>query len=130
MKFIARRFDTGKPCEITLADGRIAAIHAPSAETNETPLGIAPGFVDIQVNGYGGQEFSSASLTVDAVQRIASDYAAGGVTRFCPTLTTNSAEALAHGMRTIAAACRGSAQLARQIAGIHLEGGLLRESRS
>ena len=122
MKFIARRFDTGKPCEITLADGRIAAIHAPSAETNETPLWIAPGFVDIQVNGYGGQEFSSASLTVDAVERIASDYAAGGVTRFCPTLTTNSTEALAHGMRTIAAACRGSAHLARQVAGIHLEG--------
>lgn len=121
MKIIARRFDTGKPCELTLADGRIEAIRTVDVEL-DGGLWIAPGFVDIQVNGYGGQEFSSATLTVDAVERIAADYAEGGVTRFCPTLTTNSSEALAHGMRTIAAACRGSVQLQRQIAGIHLEG--------
>jgi N-acetylglucosamine-6-phosphate deacetylase len=121
MKLVARRFDTGKPCEITLANGRIEAIRSVESELDHA-LWIAPGFVDIQVNGYGGQEFSSATLTVDAVERIATDYAAGGVTRFCPTLTTNSDEALAHGMRTIAAACRSSSQLERQIAGIHLEG--------
>ncbi|MGD9645761.1 MAG: N-acetylglucosamine-6-phosphate deacetylase [Pirellulales bacterium] len=136
MKFTARRFDTGMPCEFSLADGRIESIRplessnslrsaageGPLAVDLAQELWVAPGFVDIQVNGFGGQEFSSAELTVEAVARIATDYAAGGVTRFCPTLTTNSFAALEHGMRTIAAACRGSAELARQIAGIHLEG--------
>ena len=72
MKIIARRFDTGKPCELTLADGRIEAIRTVDVEL-DGGLWIAPGFVDIQVNGYGGQEFSSATLTVDAVERIAAD---------------------------------------------------------
>ncbi|MBX9791329.1 MAG: amidohydrolase family protein [Pirellulales bacterium] len=121
MKLVARRFDTGRVCEFSLSDGRIESIR-PLDSAQDEHLWIAPGFVDIQVNGYGGQEFSSADLTIDAIERIAAAYAAGGVTRFCPTLTTNSYEALEHGVRTIAVACRQSAQLARQIVGIHLEG--------
>jgi N-acetylglucosamine-6-phosphate deacetylase len=121
MKLVARRFDTDTACEFSLADGRLESIRLLDDRVDEN-LWISPGFVDIQVNGYGGQEFSSAALTTDAVARIAVEYAAGGVTRFCPTLTTNSFEALEHGVGTIAAACRRSAELARQIVGIHLEG--------
>lgn len=39
-----------------------------------------------------------------------------------PTLTTQSPEVLSHGLATIAAACEGSAEVARRVPGIHLEG--------
>jgi N-acetylglucosamine-6-phosphate deacetylase len=44
------------------------------------------------------------------------------VTRLCPTLITNSFEALEHGFRTIAEACRQEPWADRMVAGCHLEG--------
>jgi N-acetylglucosamine-6-phosphate deacetylase len=83
---------------------------------------VAPGLVDIQVNGYGGQEFSSTELTAEKVAQIVRRHYAFGVTGICPTLTTNSLAALEHGMRAIAAACDEDAEIGRRVLGIHLEG--------
>jgi N-acetylglucosamine-6-phosphate deacetylase len=74
------------------------------------------------MNGYGGQEFSSAALTPDKVAAIVRAMEPFGVTRLCPTLTTESLPVLAHGLRSIAAACETSPGLARRIPGIHVEG--------
>src|SRR5688572_12800110 len=65
---------------------------------------IAPGLVDLQSNGHGGQEFSSPELTVEHVERIAKQQATFGVTQFLPTITTAARTTLEHGCRTIAAA--------------------------
>ncbi len=83
---------------------------------------VAPGLVDIQVNGYGGQEFSSLALTPEKVAAIVRKHFSFGVTRLCPTLTTQSFSVLAHGMQAIDAACRQWPDVARAVAGIHLEG--------
>ena len=56
-----RRYDTAEPVRIEIAAGRIAAVtgcNAPAAETQRWPW-VAPGLIDIQFNGYGGQEFSA-----------------------------------------------------------------------
>lgn len=82
----------------------------------------APGLVDLQVNGYGGQEFSAPDLTVEKVLQIALAMDRFGVVRFCPTITTNSREVTEHALRTIAQACRELPEAAQRIAGIHLEG--------
>jgi N-acetylglucosamine-6-phosphate deacetylase len=78
--------------------------------------------VDLQVNGYGGQEFSAPDITPEKVAEISRTIAGFGVTRFCPTLTTHRREVLQHALRTITAACEASREVARLIAGIHLEG--------
>jgi N-acetylglucosamine-6-phosphate deacetylase len=78
--------------------------------------------VDIQVNGYGGQEFSSAELTPERVREIVCHYDAFGVVRCCPTLTTESLDVLRHSLRAIAAACESWPEVARRVAGVHLEG--------
>jgi N-acetylglucosamine-6-phosphate deacetylase len=123
MQLLARRYDTGEPVVV-----RVAGTKLESVRRTEVPAGapglpwIAPGFVDVQVNGYGGMEFASDALTVEQVASIAEAYAAFGVTRFSPTITTQSAEVFEHALRTIAAARRERPELARRIGGAHLEG--------
>ena len=78
--------------------------------------------IDAQMNGYAGQEFSSDSLTVENVAKIGTQMDAFCVTRTYPTVTTNSLQAMVHSLQTIAAACHGSAVVARQFPGIHVEG--------
>jgi N-acetylglucosamine-6-phosphate deacetylase len=123
MRLYARRFDTSEPVCLEIERGTITRLVSPAAEQAAAePLPwIAPGLMDLQVNGYGGQEFSSADLTVEKVSTLCRAMDAFGVTRFCPTVTTNAPDVIEHALRTIAAACR-SPEVARRAAGIHLEG--------
>lgn len=124
MQLFGRRYDTGEATCLETLDGRIAHIAPVSAEREtlgEWPW-LAPGLVDVQVNGYGGQEFSSAELTPQKVSEIAETMLAFGVVQFCPTVTTQSFDVLRHAMHTIAAACESLPLVGRTIPGIHLEG--------
>ena len=124
MKLFGRRYDNGEPICVEIADGKIVGAETlanPETQTSSWPW-IAPGLFDIQVNGYGGQEFSSPDLTPEQVIAIVQEYAAFGVTRCCPTLFTASFEVLRHSLKTIVAVCDSSPEMARQIAAIHVEG--------
>lgn len=126
MRLVGRRYDTGEAAVIELSDGRISRIrpyHADSlARQGQKLPWISPGFVDVQINGYGGHEFNEPDLTVETVAAIARSQDACGVVAFCPTTTTHSQETLLHSMRTIAKACDALPDVARRIAGIHVEG--------
>jgi len=127
MQICGRRFDTGQPVCVEIAGSTITRVvpQAVDEVDRATWPWLAPGFLDIQVNGYGGQEFSSRELTVEKVGRIVGSFDAFGVTRCCPTVTTESVEVLEHALGTIAAACGHSAHVARRVAGVHLEGPFL-----
>ncbi len=127
MQLIARRFDTEEPARFEIEGGRISAVRTLS-ETELAPHNfkripwIAPGFVDIQVNGYGGQEFSSLDLTSLKIKQIVDMHLEFGVTRFCPTLTTQSDAVFKAALRAIARAENELTEVSRSLAGIHLEG--------
>lgn len=78
--------------------------------------------MDVQVNGYGGHEFNEPGLTAETVAQISRQQDACGLVAYCPTATTHSDATLRHTMATIAAACEAWPDVARRIAGIHLEG--------
>jgi N-acetylglucosamine-6-phosphate deacetylase len=120
MEFHARRYDTSQAVRIRIADGVIAAID-PTAADESLPF-VAPSLFDLQVNGYGGTWFSDQKLTVDLALEALHAYYAHGVTRLCPTLITNSTEALETGFRVIDEACRREQWADRMVAGCHLEG--------
>jgi N-acetylglucosamine-6-phosphate deacetylase len=105
-------------------DGRLEHVEplASAMPAHDRLPWIAPGLIDIQINGYGGQEFSSLELTPEKVADIVRCQYRFGVTRLCPTLTTQSDEVLLHGVRTIALACRQFADANASIVGIHVEG--------
>lgn len=118
----ARRFDTAESVTLHLDGDRIARLE-PHAAGSARPLPwIAPGLIDVQVNGYGGQEFADAELTVDGVEQIGLRLDPGGVTQYCPTVTTHHQPVLLHAMQTLGAACEQRPAVACRVAGIHLEG--------
>jgi len=122
MRYFGRHVDTGLPVCVETGDGRIVAIEPVAATSLDGWPWIGPGLIDIQVNGYGGQEFNARDLSPSKVVGIGEQLLSCGVTRFCPTVTTQHFDVLAHAMRTLAAACESSPNFARQAAGIHLEG--------
>ncbi len=122
MQITGRRFDNGEAICLEITGATIARAAAlEDGDAAKLPW-IAPGFVDIQVNGYAGQEFSSPDLTADKVAEIVRRHYPFGVTSLCPTLTTNALDVLEHGMRAIRQACEQWPEIAARVPGIHLEG--------
>jgi N-acetylglucosamine-6-phosphate deacetylase len=117
---VARRFDTLRPVEITIDQGRIARL-TPAAEGPGLAL-VGPGLVDLQINGYGGVEFNDPHLSVEKVRQVALSQDAFGVTGFLATTTTDSHAVLAHALETIGRAIDERPEVAARLAGIHLEG--------
>jgi len=122
IEFRATHFATGEPVTVTV-DPSGAARFEPASRSAAAKLPyVAPGFVDLQVNGFGGQEFSALDLTADRVALIVEQHYPFGVTRLLPTVTTGSYETLVHGLETIRAACERYPRVERAVPGIHLEG--------
>ena len=123
MSLIAKRYDTGLPVRIELSGDRIASVTPAYGYSREDALPfVAPGFFDLQINGYGGIWFSDPHLTDDAVLQVLHQYLSHGVTRLCPTLITNSREALCAGLSAIRRACEREAWAHLMVPGCHVEG--------
>ncbi|HYW78910.1 MAG TPA: hypothetical protein VE890_05000, partial [Thermoguttaceae bacterium] len=104
MQILGRHYETGQPVRLAISEGKIARVtpcDEIAADGASLPW-IAPGLIDLQINGYAGQEFSSPDLTPQKVAQIVDALGAFGVTQFCPTVTTGPVGVLAHALRTIA----------------------------
>lgn len=82
---------------------------------------LAPGFFDLQVNGFAGVDFNSASVSVEDYRRALSALWTTGVTRLCPTIISASHQQLCRCLK-VAAAAADDPIAGPSIAGIHLEG--------
>jgi N-acetylglucosamine-6-phosphate deacetylase len=78
---------------VQIADGRIVAVDPatqPKAGDLRVEEGwIAPGLIDLQVNGAGGVDLTSASDPGAAIGDVARTLAVHGVTAFCPTIVSS-----------------------------------------
>ncbi len=83
---------------------------------------IAPGLVDLQLNGFMGIDFNDPELSPDQIESLSPDLLKHGVTRYYPTLITGSGRRTTSLLRTIASAIIGKGKAAQMIGGIHLEG--------
>jgi len=128
MKTAALHYRTGEPLMIH-ADGGVIVSLEPLLSRDmppdaELPV-IAPGLVDLQINGYGGHDFNNPSLTAEEVKRAIRTVWREGVSTCFPTVITGSTAAITGAMRAIARACEQDEMTARTIGGIHLEGPFL-----
>lgn len=122
MQWLARRFDTGQAVRVDAAEGKIVQVVPVTDQPSDDWPWIAPGLIDIQVNGYGGQEFCSADLTPQKVEQMVWTFCRQGATRVCPTVTTESFTLICHALEVIRKTCESSSTVARRVPGIHLEG--------
>lgn len=82
---------------------------------------IAPGFVDIQVNGFAGVDFNRPETPQTAIQNALDLILSTGVTRCLPTVITGPKDDMVACLRNLANAKR-ALPLGAAIAGFHVEG--------
>jgi N-acetylglucosamine-6-phosphate deacetylase len=117
---------------VLVEDGRVVGVaprpaipaDAASVTLPEGAL-LAPGFVDVQVNGGGGVLFNDAP-TVAALETIARAHRRFGTTSLLPTLITDSPATMRAAVDAVDAAIRAGVA---GIAGIHLEGPFISRAR-
>ncbi len=80
MRLAGRRYDQQQPIWIEILDGVITAVGTWQASDKATLPWIAPGLVDLQVNGHGGWNFTDPHLSVETVERISLAMDPDGVT--------------------------------------------------
>ena len=80
------------------------------------------GWIDLQVNGYGGVDFNAPGLTVEKVLAVTERLAADGTVGYLPTLVTGDPEVLIGMERVVMEARRKYAICEKNILGFFLEG--------
>ncbi len=105
--------------DVEVEDGRIARCGLAGAEGR----GLAvPGFVDLQVNGFGGVDFLDADA--DGYRRAGQALLETGVTAYLPTLITSPEEQVLAALREVPTGADHP-----RILGVHLEGPFLSPRR-
>jgi len=82
---------------------------------------VAPGFIDIQVNGFGGIDFNDPEATLSDTAQALDHLLATGVTRCLPTVITGPPDHMLACLTHLRRAQRGLPRR-RLIAGFHVEG--------
>lgn len=114
-------YATGKPVTVNLDGRKIESVRAWNVPHKGLPL-VAPGLVDLQINGFGGHDFNSPAATEKTAEEVTRALWREGVTSYFPTVITNSGEGIEKAVGAIAKACEGAEFVREGIAGIHLEG--------
>lgn len=82
---------------------------------------ILPGFVDLQVNGWNGVDFSTAGLSEGLFTEACRGVLSSGVVAFLPTLITSDPAVYASNLPVMARVMQ-SAEFAGRLPGVHIEG--------
>ena len=107
------------PGDVEVDEGRLTA--AGLASPNGRGIAV-PGFVDLQVNGFGGVDFLDAD--VDGYRRAGAALLETGVTAYLPTLITSPEDRIVAAMREVP-----RDEQRPRILGMHLEGPFLSPRR-
>ena len=116
------------PASVRISNGRIESISCGEGKARAStnlPAGVilAPGFIDIQVNGGGGVLLNDQP-TEAGVRRIVAAHRSAGTTGCLPTLITDRSEVI----EQLAAVAQACLQIPG-VLGFHLEGPALNRSR-
>ena len=109
---------TGGPIEVTFG-AQIDVVETTGGASEA--IHLAPGFIDLQVNGFAGVDYNQPTTSLDDIAASIRRLFSTGVTRFYPTVVTASPEHMAGCLRNLAAAKQRLPEGAA-IEGFHVEG--------
>ena len=109
----------GTSIEVSFEGGVLTDVRQRSHEEHGW---ISSGLIDLQVNGYGGEDVNAEDVSAETVLRFTEKMLATGTTTFLPTVITSSEQKIAKALRAIAEARRRSNVAAGAIPCVHVEG--------
>ena len=126
MKIKCRIGTDDKPAELHVANGLLVeclnAVSLQTCDLGDDALRVAPGLIDIQINGYDGVDFNDPDANTDQIVAATRRLWRAGVTAFCPTIITGSFDHIARCISNLVRAADESPEFARAMMGIHVEG--------
>ncbi|MER2046176.1 MAG: N-acetylglucosamine-6-phosphate deacetylase [Pantoea agglomerans] len=119
---------------VVVTDGRIArvcpseALPADIEQRDMAGANIAPGFIDLQLNGCGGVQFNDSleALSIETLETMQRANEKSGCTSFLPTLITSSDALMKRAIETMRAYLQ---KHQNQALGLHLEGPWLSKAK-
>ena len=114
-------YRSGKLIKVTIKDGYIQEVSFETESSLGDNLWIGPGLVDIQVNGFHGNDFNTFPLKEEVVRNVTKYLWQEGVTAYMPSVITNSDERIEQALEVISNFIETD-QMGENIPGIHLEG--------
>jgi N-acetylglucosamine-6-phosphate deacetylase len=119
MTITGLHYATGRPVEVR-HDGIITGVDE-LIQAEASDLFLAPGFIDLQVNGFAGVDYNRPDTPREHIALSLRAQFACGVTRLFPTVITNAEANIVASLRNLAAAREELAEGAA-IEGFHVEG--------
>jgi len=117
MKITARKL-SGEVCDVLVENGHFTSITTRKEDILDIPW-IAPGLVDIQINGFAGVDFNRALESDEAWRHATGELYAHGCTGFLIALITNTEDGYAARLHELTALIRREP---RNCLGFHMEG--------
>jgi N-acetylglucosamine 6-phosphate deacetylase (EC 3.5.1.25) len=118
-----RDYRTLDPIELYMCEGLLAEVRSLPEPDND--LILAPGLVDLQVNGFQGVDFNHFPFSEQDVLNATHALWQQGVTSFMPTVITAQPGEIAQALQRLASACEHYSDVALAVPGFHLEGPFL-----
>ncbi len=114
---------TNSPVEITVENGIITKVkNIDTRESIEDFPFISPGFLDMQVNGYRGSDYSLDTFSEEDFVKIVDSLAESGTTQHVATIVTRPQATIVRTLKTIVELIEKYPEFRSALAGIHIEG--------
>jgi N-acetylglucosamine-6-phosphate deacetylase len=121
-------YQNDQAVRIEIVDGKISRILSLKSKAGIPEIYLAPGLIDIQVNGYMGVNFSDQELSPAMMEKATRALWKEGVTTFLPTVITRDQERLARSFSLLAGSMNQET-IGLSIPGFHLEGPYLNPAK-
>ena len=109
----------GRSIAVIVEEGRVREILPNHADTEEW---LSHGLIDLQVNGYGGDDVNVDGVDPDVIESLTCKVIATGVTTYLPTIIPAPEAKIIAALRAIVAARNRSRLVADAIPYVHVEG--------
>jgi len=110
-----------------VAEAEIQLRERPDRTISASGKTVVPGYIDLQVNGAKGEEFSQS--TEDKFEEIVRFFVEHGTTTMLATVLADTPQKMLESIRRVAAFRRSKSEYAEPVAGVHVEGPFLNPQR-